>query len=277
MRDTKLWVVRSGTGPLVVALHGGPGLDHTYLRPWLDPLADQHELVYVDLRGQGRSQRVATADWSSMTHAPFVADLDALRAHLGHQRMVLIGHSYGAHIALDYALTHPDGLDGLVLIGGAPVVDHGERIAANALARGGELGAAFLHALASPFADDATFEREFPRFLPLYFRRARVPAGFMENTRFCADALNWALTVMFPRWNVTERLPEIAGPVLVMTGEDDFIAPRDPCANRLMEGLPCAMLDMVPRAGHFAFADNNDYALRSIRSFLATLRRGTHP
>ena len=48
---------RSATGPTLVALHGGPGFDHAYLRPGLDPLAAWAQVVHVDLRGQGRSGR----------------------------------------------------------------------------------------------------------------------------------------------------------------------------------------------------------------------------
>jgi proline iminopeptidase len=40
-------------------LHGGPGLDHSYFKPWLTPLADKLQLVYVDHRGTGRSERFA--------------------------------------------------------------------------------------------------------------------------------------------------------------------------------------------------------------------------
>src|SRR5690242_10906341 len=45
----------TGRGPLRIAIHGGPGFDHTYLRPWLDPLGVRGRLVYVDLRGHGHS------------------------------------------------------------------------------------------------------------------------------------------------------------------------------------------------------------------------------
>ena len=55
--DTCLHVEERGAGPLgVIALHGGPGLDHTEFGWWLDPIADDHRLLLVDQRSQGRSQ-----------------------------------------------------------------------------------------------------------------------------------------------------------------------------------------------------------------------------
>jgi proline iminopeptidase len=43
--------------PTLIILHGGPGFNHTYLRPWLDPVSESAQLIYVDQRGCGRSQR----------------------------------------------------------------------------------------------------------------------------------------------------------------------------------------------------------------------------
>ena len=53
-----MFVEEVGSGFPVVVLHGGPGLDHTMFRPWLDPLGDEFRLLYVDERGQGQSERV---------------------------------------------------------------------------------------------------------------------------------------------------------------------------------------------------------------------------
>lgn len=55
--DTTLHAHVEGTGPTLLVMHGGLGLDHTYLRPWLDPLADDLRVVYYDHRGNGRSER----------------------------------------------------------------------------------------------------------------------------------------------------------------------------------------------------------------------------
>jgi proline iminopeptidase len=104
------------------AQHGGLGLDHTHLHPWLDPLGDVLRLVYYDHRGNGRSDGPFQKTW---THADLTADAEALRRELGLGRMVLLGHSYGGFLALDYAVRYPDLLSHLILVSTAPAVDYG--------------------------------------------------------------------------------------------------------------------------------------------------------
>jgi pimeloyl-ACP methyl ester carboxylesterase len=78
--------------PLIV-LHGGPGLDHTHLRPWLDPLGEDFRVLYVDERGQGQSERV---DPATLSLEVFARDVDLLADALGLDRFALLGHSFGA-------------------------------------------------------------------------------------------------------------------------------------------------------------------------------------
>ena len=69
-------VVEVGSGHPLILLHGGPGLDHHELHPWLDPLAGAgFRLIYVDMRGQGASERV---DPSTLTIQVFAQDVDRL-------------------------------------------------------------------------------------------------------------------------------------------------------------------------------------------------------
>jgi pimeloyl-ACP methyl ester carboxylesterase len=90
-----------GDGLPLIVLHGGPGLDHTHLRPWLDPLGEEFRVLYVDERGQGRSERV---DPTTLTLEVFARDVDGLAESLGLERFVLLGHSFGAIIATWHAI-----------------------------------------------------------------------------------------------------------------------------------------------------------------------------
>ncbi len=85
--NDSLFYTTVGSGTPMVLMHGGLGFDHTYFRPWLDPLAEQMELVFYDHRGHGRSSPIA--DWQGVDHARLAADADALRAHLGHDQIFL--------------------------------------------------------------------------------------------------------------------------------------------------------------------------------------------
>jgi proline-specific peptidase len=95
-------LVEVGSGYPVILLHGGPGLDHHLLHPWLDPLAGAGlRLIYVDMRGQGGSQRV---DPATLTISVFAQDVDRLARALQLDDYALFGHSFGAIVAVGHAM-----------------------------------------------------------------------------------------------------------------------------------------------------------------------------
>ncbi len=95
-------VVEVGSGHPLILLHGGPGLDHHELHPWLDPLSGAGlRLIYVDMRGQGRSDRV---DPAGLSIGVFAQDVDRLARALGLDEFSLYGHSFGAIVSLAHAL-----------------------------------------------------------------------------------------------------------------------------------------------------------------------------
>src|SRR4051795_3163043 len=100
--DTRLHVEERGAGELVlIALHGGPGLDHTMFGHWLDPEDDEYRLLLVDERGQGRSVAAAPETWTLAQHARAV---EALAAAVELARSPVLGPSFGAFIALQHAV-----------------------------------------------------------------------------------------------------------------------------------------------------------------------------
>ena len=91
--------------PIVVALHGGPGPDHTSLRPELAGLSHVAQVVYVDQRGHGRSDRSTADRWTMATWADDVRHFcDALTI----DKPIVFGVSFGGEVALHYAARHPD-------------------------------------------------------------------------------------------------------------------------------------------------------------------------
>jgi proline iminopeptidase len=95
-------VVEVGSGHPLILLHGGPGLDHHELHPWLDPLSGAGlRLIYVDMRGQGLSERV---DPSTLSIQVFAQDVDRLARALELEEFSLFGHSFGAIVSLSHAL-----------------------------------------------------------------------------------------------------------------------------------------------------------------------------
>lgn len=103
------WQLGQGS-PTTIVLHGGPGIPHGYLRPEFDRLATLGRVVYYDQRGCGASGRDTAVSWED-----HVADLDRLIGRLGEERVNLAGSSWGAYLALLYALRHPERVRALVL------------------------------------------------------------------------------------------------------------------------------------------------------------------
>lgn len=117
VRGVSLFERRIGTGPEVVVLHGGPGAHHDYLLPGFDTLAHGRTLIYYDQRGGGRSPvgRDVPVNAQEQVH-----DLEALRDVWGLEQMHLLGYSWGALLAMLYAIEYPHRVASLALVSPAP-------------------------------------------------------------------------------------------------------------------------------------------------------------
>ena len=109
-----------GSGPTVIGLSGGPGDDHAYLRPVAEPLASRFHWVLYDQRGTGRSVLKRLVE-ETLHPDRFVEDLEALRTHLGEERVSLVGHSWGANLALLYSAAYPDRVERAALVALGPL------------------------------------------------------------------------------------------------------------------------------------------------------------
>ena len=201
INGTEIFYEVVGQGRPIMLMHGGLGLDHTYFRPWLDPLSNEFQLNYFDFSGHGRSPRPEGFD--GVTHTTWVDEADGLREHLGFERIVLFGHSYGGFLAMEYALRHPERLDGLILSCTGPALDHAESAIANARARGTEEQVTtLLNGLSGPLPSDREFYLFWKAILPLYFKRFDPAIGakvLAEDARYSVAGFNHAFGVCIPK------------------------------------------------------------------------------
>lgn len=115
--DTHLHIVERGSGYPIILLHGGPGLDHHMFGDYLDPLADEFRLILVDQRAQGLSDTCPEETWSLGQMAKDVASLaDAMEL----ERYAVLGHSYGAFVALQNAVDYPGYASQTIISSGLP-------------------------------------------------------------------------------------------------------------------------------------------------------------
>jgi proline iminopeptidase len=264
LNDTALWVEEIGAGePALLVVHGGPGFDHTYFRPWLDPLAADYRLVYVDLREHGRSRRrVGNEFRTSMV----VADLEALRVSLGLGRVALLGHSFGGFMALSYVVAHRDGLRALVLVATAADIwalgGTGDRLRA----AGGD---ALVEAWRTVTLDDGDFWTARRKILPYMFA---VPspsqaAAVFAQVRPAAEPNAFWFRREAARYDVRAELPGLRVPTLVIAGRADRFAPLA-AGEALARGLPAARLRVFEHSGHLPFVEEQPDFLAAVREHL---------
>lgn len=270
VNGTELYYETIGEGPPLLVMHGGLGFDHTYFRPWLDQLSDVVQIIYYDHRGNGRSAR--PADWSGVSHATWAADADALRAHLGHEQIILLGHSYGGFLAMEYATRYGDRLKGLVLSCTTPCMDYPEVIIGNAAARSSQQVADELVAGLTNLSDnDEDMAAMIGTIMPLYFHRpdADVVQGFGGDTVFSGPAYAHSFGTCLPTYDMRGKLGSISAPALVISGADDWITPTAQGAARIVPELPNAQFVEFQHSGHFPFVEEEERFMQVMREWLA--------
>jgi proline iminopeptidase len=246
-----LFVTEVGDGPPALVMHGGLGLDHTYLTPGLDPLGSQRTLHYYDHRGNGRSGRPPL---DSISLPQLAADADSLRKSIGVDRITVIGHSFGGFIALEYAVTFPNRIDKLVLLDTAPAGDYLDELRVDITTMGAT--EEILLSLETKSATDEEFENYFRTIAPLYFvnyDEARMQ-DLMQGTIYCAATAN-ASSECLPTWSVVERLDQVTAATLVLVGQCDWITPPDQ-SKRIADGIRDSELLVVEETGHFPWLED---------------------
>jgi proline iminopeptidase len=263
VNGTRLFYNRIGRGQPMLMMHGGLGMDHTLLRSH-DPLADRVELVYYDHRSHGRSDRASPA---SFRLSDLHDDAASLLTQLECPRAVIYGHSYGAWLALGFALRYPDRTAALVLCGGAAVFDYAEVALANAQRRNPGLTAELIEALSTPPATDAAYRDMFSRIQPLYFHRfeERYRTAFAD-IQFSTSAYAVG-AAQLATLNMIDQVESLRCPVLLIVGDDDFITPAAQ-SYRIAERAADAEVVEVASCGHFPFLERPTEYMSALRGWI---------
>ncbi|WP_410790271.1 alpha/beta fold hydrolase [Kribbella sp. C-35] len=264
----RLWTATTGSAtgrPAVVILHGGPGLwdDYAVLAEMLEDLVVVHRF---DQRGCGRSD---PSDVQTLARS--ARDIDELRAYFGHERIIVIGHSFGASLAMTYAATYGDHVAGVVYLDGVGIGDwrthdaaeRARRMTPDQQDRLDDLsGRARTPAeeiefrVLSWFPDHADRERA----MEWAYASASVdlPINFAANRALSAD-----MKSRTPE-EVTAQAASIQAPVTFIHGAGD---PRPAWAVRDLAGhVPNHTFHLIPDAGHSPWLEQPDLVREVLRS-----------
>jgi len=271
-----LWTVVEGDGPAVVLCHGGPGL-WDYLGGLSRHLCDGLRVHRWDQRGCGRSG--PAADYG-IERA--VQDVQELHAALGvKEQWVVVGHSWGAYLALLTAVAHPETTAALVYISGNGTPEcWRERGRAVADARTAEqMTEEAQQRLTGLEERSRTWEEE------VEFRRLKWMTDFVEQTtppRELDEMARTPLTInftvnralsraeLYPSAQLLDACDQCEVPSLLIHGSHD---PRpDVGAAELSEHLPNSRFVRVEDAGHLPWVEQPDETTRLIKDFITTAR-----
>jgi proline iminopeptidase len=258
-----------GRGEPVIVLHGGPDFDTRYLLPDMDRLADLFRLIYYDQRGRGKSSVGVRPE--DVTLASDIDDLDKVREHFHLNSFTVLGHSWGAVLALEYALRHPERVSRLILMNPAPVSASDVLLLRKAYAqqlgvdmdRQREIIAGAEYQRGHPEAVTARYRLHFKHALerPEDYEKlmTAMHAGFVsqgsqgiEKARAVEDRL-YVDTWQLDGYDLLPRLRELRIPTLVISSEHDFIPPE--IAAHIAQAIPAARLEMIRNCGHFAYLE----------------------
>lgn len=257
--------------PLFV-LHGGPGLDHTEMHPWLDPLTDTFRLYYVDLRSNGRSQRVNPA---TLTLSLFASDVTRLAEALDLARYAVLGHSFGSFVALAHAIEQGGASHYIISSGTASFAKTGQEVQEN-LARFEPVALREQVTQSWALEPQAKTQEDVARLMemqmPFHFATVESEAyrRFMaaqHDAVYSPEVLAYFASNEYPI-EYEDQLETIRKPTLILAGEHDrTCTPR--AARELHAGIPESELVIFPNAGHMTYIEQPGMYFAAVRDFFA--------
>jgi pimeloyl-ACP methyl ester carboxylesterase len=254
--------------PTLLLLHGGPGFDHSLFKPFFSQLTDLAQVVFLDHRGNGRSESGPPERW---TLAQWGDDVPAFCEGIGIERPIVLGTSFGGMVAMAYATRHPEHPAKLILISTEAVGgSHSERKAALFERLGGpEVGALARHRFIDGRTDEATLEQWVRLAFPLYTRTPRPPDIARRAIRR-PEVTRWFAGGEGRTFNLLKDLASVRCPTLILGGADDPMTPLE-CQEEIAAALPASLVrfEKFAECGHGVMADAPERALAVLREFIA--------
>jgi pimeloyl-ACP methyl ester carboxylesterase len=251
--------------PTLLLLHGGPGGDHSTFKPAFDTLADVAQLVYLDHRGNGRSEYGPPSSWNLVQWAD---DVRAFCETLGIEKPAVLGYSFGGFVAQAYATRHPEHPGKLILLSTSPKVEQEEILATFERLGGAEARAVAQARFTTP--NKETSEAYQRVCSPLYNPGGRAPGPSPRTVRNDAVAFHWAAQDgERNRVDFRADLRRVQCPTLVLGGDSDPITPLRR-SEVIAESLPPHLVrfERFANAGHGVHNDDPQRAFAIIREFI---------
>ncbi|TDQ38303.1 alpha/beta fold hydrolase [Aureibacillus halotolerans] len=262
-------------GEPIFFIHGGPGMgDCRGDVASFSALGDEYRLVFMDMRGSGRS-----ADVPPFTHEQWTADIDAMRAFLGYETIHMLGGSYGGFLTLEYVTRYPDRVRTVLLRDTAPSNDYNDLSIQKAL--DSNLPGINEEMLDRLFdgrvASNEEFKEMFRAILPLYTVNfdETIAEQRVNSIYYHYETHNYAFHVNKKDYNLVSQLPNIQQPMLITVGRHDWITPVV-CSEEIASHVPNGTLFIFENSGHSPQAEENEKYIQVVRQFLQDAKQTIH-
>lgn len=253
--------------PVLFAIHGGPGSDHSDFKPWLTPLSEHMQIVYLDQRCNGQSERI---DPATCTLEQLADDIEGLRQYLGFERINLLGHSFGGFVSQVYATRYPASLDKLLLINTAPskefypaALEFASRVATPEQLR------TIPELFEGRVQDDEHLIRWWDINYDLYFH-VKDEKLMMETGNRPIGSLevaNYTFKHFIPLYDVRDKLPALQVQTLIVAARYDWITPVSQ-AEEMHRLIPGSELALFEHSGHMPFIEEHEAFIKRVLAFL---------
>jgi proline iminopeptidase len=251
--------------PTLLILHGGPGFDHMGVKAELLPLAEHFQLVWIDHRGQGRSSGSDPAEW---TLAQWASDVKVFCDTLGIEKPVVLGQSFGGHVAQAYAIRYPEHPGKVIFSSIAAKWDR-----ALAVQRFGQRGGEAVRVAADNMWSRMN-EQDWADYLEVcypYYTAGANPNYVRAPVITKFEVLRHYLQPggEFQSIDLRPELARVRCPVLVLAGTEDPVIPWE-LSKQLAESVTAAPVRYVQMdgCGHGVWRDAPEQARAVIREFI---------
>ena len=268
---TRIHYLEKGTGRPVIMIHGSDGVLQDFAATVLDSIARTCRAIAFDRPGHGYSDR---PEGAPMTLSMAARLIHGAATQLGFESPIILGHSYGGAVALQYALDFPTDVAGLVLIApgcyrdGMPFLNSGQKMMK-------VLGPVFGRNMFVPLARAMEPSIIKPSFAPdpvdtTYMEIMREFSSRPSQFRALADEVvqfGAGLDSLSPHYH------EIKVPTTIIAGDSDGMTLIDKCSRRLVKEIPNAELTVIPGTGHMVHHVHPDVVIAAVRKLAATVVR----
>ena len=265
-----------GEGFPILVLHGGISIDHLYLMPSLLELAQHNKLIFYDRRGVGKSSDTPyTPEFLNIPQ--FIDDIEKIYTYFNYEKITILGHSWGAFLAMEYAIAHPEKVSSLILISPCPATYEGQQKYTTLNNQRSDSVKDIMKPLASfeefsqlrahdintmyrvLFANECYNPNDVNK-LTLQFDQKSGQNGYKSMMILAQNS--W----LQKETNLLPALKNLSISTLIIHGDHDTIPVE--CSQEIHQALSPSQLVIIPECGHYPFAEQPLLCFGAIHNFL---------